>query len=61
MDMLRRCCIVFDHMQGKRILQNALTYLHILKACVDLGRLDEGQCIYTEIVKQRLEDEILIG
>ena len=47
-------------MQDKGILQNALTYSHILKACADLGRPDEGQCIYAEIVKKRLEDEILI-
>ena len=51
----------FEQMQNKGILQNALTYSHSLKACADLGRPDEGQCIYVEIVKKRLDDEILIG
>ena len=47
--------------QFKGILQNALTYSHSLKASAKLGKPDEGQCIYVEIVKKRLDDEILIG
>ena len=51
----------FEQMQNEGILQNSLTYSHSLKACADLGRPDEGQCIYAEIVKKRLEDEVLTG
>ena len=61
MNMPMRCCISFEEMQDKRILLNALTYSNCLKACADLGRPDDGQCIYAEIVKKRLQDEILIG
>ena len=55
-----RCCIVFEHMQDKGILPDALTYSHCLKASANLSRLDEGQCIYVEIVKKTGRYEILI-
>ena len=62
MDMPRRCCyIISEQMQDKGIIQNALTYSRSLKACADSGTPDEGQCINVEIVKKRLEYEILIG
>ena len=61
MDRPRKCCISFEQMQDKGILQNAPTYSHNIKACVDLGIPDEGQCIYAETLKKRLEDEVLIG
>ena len=51
---------IFEQTQDKGILQNALTYSHNLNPWADLGRPDEGRCIYAEIVKKRLKDDSVL-
>ncbi|MCO5566907.1 hypothetical protein L7F22_020591 [Adiantum nelumboides] len=43
------------------VFPDAITYLHVLKACSSLGLLEQGQLVHTEIVEKGLGTDLPIG
>ena len=52
----------FEQMQSQGVHPNAITFISVLKACMDIGAIEKGQAIHMRVDKEGLlENHVLVG
>ena len=51
----------FDHMQIEGISPDSVTFVCIVKACANIGDIEKGQSMYSEIVKKGFDEDVVVA
>jgi len=52
---------LFQQMQQKGVRPNSVTFVGVLKACASLAVIEEGRCVYQQIIQSGLESDVFVG